>query len=94
MSEYDNTNSGALFRNDKGDNPKRPDYKGKINVEGRTFTISGWLRESQSGMKYMSLKVEPPYEQPAAPSPERPRYTMRPEIQPQRPMPDGDPLPF
>lgn len=95
MSEYDNTNSGALFRNDKGDNPKRPDYKGKINIEGREFSISGWLRESQSGKKYMSLKVEPPFQQPAQqPAPERPRYTMKPEIQPERPMPPGDDLPF
>jgi hypothetical protein len=28
MADYDNRLSGALFKNDKGDNPKRPDYKG------------------------------------------------------------------
>ena len=32
MAEYDNNLSGVLFKNDKGDNEKRPDYKGSLNV--------------------------------------------------------------
>lgn len=56
---YDNTNTGALFKNDKGDNPKRPDYKGKINVGGVEFRVSGWIKEMKSGGgKFMSLKLE------------------------------------
>ena len=57
MSTYDNTNSGAIFVNDKGDNPKRPDRKGSLNVEGVEYWISGWMRE-KDGEPYMSLKVE------------------------------------
>ena len=41
---YDNTNTFTLFKNDKGDNPKRPDYTGKMNVDGIGFKISGWIR--------------------------------------------------
>lgn len=40
MSEYDNTNRGALFRNDKDGNEKRPDYTGKINVDGKDYVLS------------------------------------------------------
>lgn len=58
MSEYDNTNSGAIFANDKGDNDKRPDRKGSLNVEGIEYWISGWIRTDKSGKPYMSLKVE------------------------------------
>jgi len=29
---YDNTNKIAIFKNDKGDNPKRPDYRGTLNI--------------------------------------------------------------
>ena len=55
--KYDN--SGVLFKNDKGDNPKRPDYRGSIAVAGVDYNISGWIRESKkSGDKFLSLKVE------------------------------------
>ncbi len=56
--KYDN--SGVLFKNDKGDNPKRPDYRGSIAISGVDYNISGWIRESKkSGDKFLSLKVEP-----------------------------------
>lgn len=59
MSEYDNTNSGALFKNDKQGNENRPDYTGSINVEGTEYWISSWLKTSKAGKKYMSLSVQP-----------------------------------
>ena len=59
MTEYDNTNMGALFQNDQGDNPKRPQWKGSLNVNGTEFWISGWERTSKGGNDFLSLKVEP-----------------------------------
>lgn len=60
MPEYDNTNSGVLFRNDKGNNPKRPDYRGSGNWNGAEFNISGWVKESRKdGSRFLSLKFEP-----------------------------------
>lgn len=57
---YDNTNTGALFKNDKQDNPKRPDYRGQINVGGTEYWISAWLRTSKKdGKKHMGLSVQP-----------------------------------
>jgi hypothetical protein len=53
MAEYDNTNSFALFKNDKGLNPKRPDYTGNLNIDGIEFRISGWIREGAKG-KFIS----------------------------------------
>jgi hypothetical protein len=58
MSDYDNTNKGSLFKNDKGDNPKRPDYQGKINIDGADYKLSAWLQTPKNGgAKYMALKV-------------------------------------
>jgi hypothetical protein len=57
MAEYDNTNTFALFKNDKGDNPKRPDYTGTANVDGIEFRISGWIREGKNG-KFISGSVQ------------------------------------
>jgi uncharacterized protein (DUF736 family) len=57
MTEYDNTNRGVLFKNDKGDNPNRPDYTGDINFNGVDMRLSAWLKESQRGTKFLSLSV-------------------------------------
>jgi len=60
MSEYDNTNSGILFKNDKGDNEKRPDYTGKLDVNGKEFKLSAWIKVGKNGGKqFLSLKVQP-----------------------------------
>jgi hypothetical protein len=63
MMEYDNTNSGVLFKNES-DNEKAPNYKGKINVDGKEYELAAWLREAKSGKgKFMSLKVQEPRKQ-------------------------------
>lgn len=57
--------SGALFRNDKGDNQNRPDYRGDITIGGVTYKLSAWIKEAASGKKYMSLSATAPEGQPA-----------------------------
>lgn len=75
MSNYDNTNTGSLFKNDKGDNEKRPDYKGSVNVDGVEYWLSAWIRTAgdnskRAGEKFMSLKLEAKEQQQAQqPSP-------------------------
>ena len=66
---YDNRNSGIITRNDKQGNEKRPDYRGSINVDGRDYWISAWIKTGRdgtklAGQKYMSLSVEPKDAQP------------------------------
>ena len=65
MSQYDNTNSGVFFKNDKKGSENAPDYKGKINVNGKELEIAGWVREGKNG-KFISLKVSEPYNKTAA----------------------------
>jgi uncharacterized protein (DUF736 family) len=59
MSQYDNTNRGALFKNDDKESDNHPDYKGNINVGGKEFYLSAWIKQSKAGKKYMSLSVQP-----------------------------------
>jgi hypothetical protein len=56
--QYDNTNRGSLFKNDKEGNEARPDYKGMSNIEGVEYNVSVWLKTSKGGMKYMAMVYE------------------------------------
>lgn len=47
-----------LFINDKGDNDKRPDMRGKAMIDGVTYRISAWGRKTQEGKKWLSGKIE------------------------------------
>ena len=59
--EYDNTNTGVLFRNETANEEnKQPYMTGKLNVEGKELSIAGWMKESKSGKKFLSLKVQEP----------------------------------
>ncbi len=59
--EYDNTNKGVLFKNqEKGEGDKKPDYTGKLNVNGKDYRLAGWLRESKSGTKFLSIAISEP----------------------------------
>ena len=69
MSNYEQKEyTGTLFKNDKQGNEKRPDYRGKINVNGQEFELSAWIKEGKKG-KFMSLSVQEPRQQESAPSP-------------------------
>lgn len=59
MTEYDNTNSGALFRNDRKSTDRHPDYTGSLNVNGTDFWLSGWLKTKRDGAKFFSLSIKP-----------------------------------
>jgi hypothetical protein len=57
--QYDNTNRGVLFKNDPQGNPKRPQYRGSLNVGGTEYNLSAWIKESKkTGDKFLSLSVE------------------------------------
>ena len=70
MADYDNTNSGSLFKNDKKETESQPVYKGSINIEGVDYWLSAWLNTSKQGVKYMSLKATPKEQQQAPRAPE------------------------
>ncbi len=51
-------NSGVLFRSDKKENERAPDYNGNITVNGQDYWLSAWIKEGKSG-KFMGLAVSP-----------------------------------
>jgi hypothetical protein len=72
MAADNNDLRGALFKNDRKESDRHPDYKGDIVIDGRKFWLSGWIKEGKRG-KFLSLAANPADEQrPAEPrQPER-----------------------
>jgi len=61
MSDYDNTNRGAMFPNRyKEDGDKRPDHTGNLNVDGKEFKIAAWQSTSKAGNDYLSVRITEP----------------------------------
>lgn len=59
MSEFQHEpGSFGLFKNDKGDNPKRPDYRGEgKDLQGNNIEVAAWLKEGKKG-KFMSCSFK------------------------------------
>ncbi len=88
MSQQQKDNSGALFKNDKKQHENQPDYNGQCTIGGIDFWMSAWLKEAQSGRKYMSFSFTPKQASSPAPAP-----APRPNAYAQangRPQPAGD----
>jgi hypothetical protein len=53
-------NSGTLGKNQRKTEDKHPEYAGEINVDGRDYWLSGWVKTNgQTGDKFFSLSVKP-----------------------------------
>ena len=55
--EYDNTNRGALWGNDRKETDKHPDFRGSINVDGKEYWLSGWKRKPDDNPKAPALSL-------------------------------------
>lgn len=60
---YDNTNRGAMFKNETKKSNNSPDYSGSLNVDGEEFFLDGWIKESgpnsrNPGSKFLSVSVK------------------------------------
>lgn len=64
--QYDNTNRGVLFKNDRKTKDTQPGYTGSLNVDGVEYFLDAWLKEGQKG-KFFSVSVKRKDQQ-AAPS--------------------------
>lgn len=89
MTDYDNTNRGVLFKNNrKEEGDKKPEYTGSLNVDGVEFFLDAWLKTSQNGAKFMSVSVKRKDKQA-----EPPRTQQRPAPPRQQSRDDFDDMP-
>lgn len=65
MSQYDNTNRGAAFLNNRKEKDTQPDFRGNLNVAGKDYWLSIWNANSPKTGDYFSVSVQPKEEQPS-----------------------------
>ena len=59
MDSKKKENGGYLFTNSNKSTDKQPDWRGKLNIGGKEYLISGWNR-SQDGSNMISLSATDP----------------------------------
>jgi len=52
-------NSGAIFKNDKKTTANQPDYRGKVNVNGKEMEIALWVKQGKNGSFFSAAFSEP-----------------------------------
>ena len=67
--EYDNNNTGVLFRNETATpENKQPYMSGNCEVNGKKMQIACWMNESKARKKFLSLKFQEPQAKEVVPS--------------------------
>lgn len=103
MTQYDNTNKGAIWGNKDKQSDKHPDFKGSINIEGVEYWLSGWKRDPQGNPNAPAVKfsvqrkedvhaqgmqqASQSFQQPA------PQQAPQQQYQQQQPAPQAAPIP-
>jgi hypothetical protein len=70
QGEYDNTNRGVLFVNDKDGNESRPDYTGNLKLKPDDYTVgsdglifvrlAAWKQPSEKVGEFLSIAASAP----------------------------------
>lgn len=56
MTEYDNTNRGSIWTNDKTKKTENhPDFTGTLNIDGKEYWVSAWKRKPDANAKAPAL---------------------------------------
>lgn len=57
--QYDDELRGTLWKNDRKENDRHPDYKGRAQIDGQTYWLAAWLRTpKRGGDKFLSISLE------------------------------------
>ena len=61
-------NTGAIFKNTNKKAENHPDYKGKVNVNGKEMEVALWVKQGKNG-SFFSAAFSEPYVAPVSNEP-------------------------
>lgn len=98
MTEQAYSNEGriAIFPNDKGNNPRRPDFRGTFQLDGVKYNVSLWKKTTRDGKnrEYLAGQFERAKEgDPGAADTPKPAATQPAPTPPPQPTPTQTTLP-
>lgn len=56
MTQFDNSNRGAIWKNDKKETETQADFTGSINVDGVEYWLNGWRRPEGAASNTPAMK--------------------------------------
>lgn len=61
MTQYDETNRGSIWKNDRKERETQPDFTGSLNVDGVDYWVSAWRRKADANPRApaLSFSVKP-----------------------------------
>lgn len=61
MTEFNNENRGALWKNEKKEKDTHPDFTGTLDVNGTVYDVSAWKRKEGASPKApaLSFSIKP-----------------------------------
>lgn len=61
MAQEQRPGQGIAFRNDKGGNSARPDYRGTITTpDGQKWDLAMWTKTDRRSQEFFSISVKEP----------------------------------
>jgi len=66
-NQYDETNRGAIWKNENRQSDKHPHFSGSINIDGKDYWLSGWKKAEDASDRapLVSFSVRPKDENPS-----------------------------
>lgn len=66
-NQYDETNRGAIWKNENRQSDKHPHFSGSINIDGKDYWLSGWKKAEGASDRapLVSFSVRPKDENPS-----------------------------
>ena len=65
MAEFEHKqNTGSIFKNSYKQQDNHPDYKGRMNVDGKLYDIALWVKRPDGKDPFFSMSIQEPYVKP------------------------------